>query len=297
MDPYKLLELPKNYTLEQLKSQYKKFAMQLHPDKCKSNTDYLFKTLTQAYKYLLKEFEKRKQDKPHDELRAESRKVMNENQYGDNANCNLGNGNNFNVKRFNKIFEKVKMEDPVMETGYGFWMQKSQATREDIPVQNEVGSSRNFDVVRFNQTFDKKTLSKKPSSKMIVYEEPEAMEISKKIQFSELGVSKIDDFSGDNTTCKRLQYTDYKVAHTTSRLIDPRIVQRNEHSSKNIEDLKNQRANVSHVMDQDELRKYNARIAQEQQKEQTRLRNLEDYNRRVEAHFKSVHHLLQPQNR
>jgi hypothetical protein len=266
--------------------------MQLHPDKCKSNTDYLFKTLTQAYKYLLKEYEKKKNDKQYDELRAESRKVLSDNNYDGKMN-NLGSGNNFNIKKFNKVFEKTRLEDPVMESGYGSWMQKSSSSREDIHVKSStMGNSRNFDMAKFNDVFEKETLKNGFSSKIIIYEEPEAMEISKKIQFSELGVTKLDDFSGENITNKKLQYTDYKVAHTTSRLAHPSFMKDKGNVVHNIEDFKNQRANVSHVMNAEELKKYNSRIALEQKKEKERLNNLEEYNRRVEQQFKSVHHLL-----
>jgi curved DNA-binding protein CbpA len=50
IDPYKTLGVPRNFTLEQLKTSYKKIALSVHPDKTPGNSDYMFKIVTKCYK-------------------------------------------------------------------------------------------------------------------------------------------------------------------------------------------------------------------------------------------------------
>jgi len=61
IDPLKVLGLPKNYTAEMLKESYKRLALKAHPDK--GGSEYLFKLLTECYKYLANDLKKRANDK------------------------------------------------------------------------------------------------------------------------------------------------------------------------------------------------------------------------------------------
>lgn len=70
----------------------------------------------------------------------------------------------------------------------------------------------------------------------------------------DLGVQDVDDFSGDNTSLKKLNFSDLKLAHTTSRIVDPRQVSRAEY--KSIDELKKDRGNVRFEMNNDEKRLY-----------------------------------------
>jgi curved DNA-binding protein CbpA len=137
MDPYKLLELPKNFTLEQLRSNYKRLALQLHPDKGNIQTDYLFKMLTVAYKTLLKEYQAKLADKQYFDLRSDSKKTL-ETQRSDKyvmPELAVGSGQNFDTRKFNAIFENYRINE-VHDDGYGSWMKPSDGKRrEDINIK------------------------------------------------------------------------------------------------------------------------------------------------------------------
>lgn len=55
MDPYKILEIPKNSSLIDIKKAYKKLALKFHPDKNKENekNEDNFKLIKEAYEFLI----------------------------------------------------------------------------------------------------------------------------------------------------------------------------------------------------------------------------------------------------
>ena len=213
MDPYKILDLPRNYTLEQLRKQYKRIALRTHPDASGLKSDYLFKLVTASYKALLKELEARDADKQFVQLKSNANAYFSKDDRTPQS-TQEGNMKNFNIKRFNNIFEKNKIDD-VDDTGYGSWMSKSKPEREELGIASTM---KKFDQNRFNQAFDAQPVNKE--RKMLVYKEPEAVSTIKNIGFAELGITTCSDFSGDNLTKKSLNFTDYKMAHTTTRLVD-----------------------------------------------------------------------------
>jgi curved DNA-binding protein CbpA len=276
MDPYKILELPRNFTLEQLRNNYKKIALQVHPDKSQLGSDYLFKMVTTAYKTLLKEYEKQQSDKPYNQLKNDSQSFIEQQQRGTPSVATEGfsvaSGGGFNVDRFNQIFNQYKIEDTV-DVGYGNWMSQSSSNRDDISITNNIGK---FDLNRFNQTFETTPVQKQ--KKIIKYTEPEAVISNKRLGFAELGIAKIGDFSGDNLTNKRLNYTDYKVAHTTSRLVDNRAI-KNRKEYNNVKELEADRVNISYQLSEKELQRLAKKKAQEEEMEKQRLANIEQLNR------------------
>ena len=54
IDPYKILNISKNYDLEELKIKYKKIARKVHPDK--GGSEQLFNLVTLCYKKLYEEY-------------------------------------------------------------------------------------------------------------------------------------------------------------------------------------------------------------------------------------------------
>jgi len=81
-------------------------------------------------------------------------------------------------------------------------------------------------------------------------------------------VDKVDDFSADNTSRRALNFMDYKVAHTTSRIVDPRTAQRKEYRS--IGELEVERDNISYVPSADDIEYWEQRKRQEAIAEQRR---------------------------
>jgi curved DNA-binding protein CbpA len=278
IDPYKMMGVPKNFTPDQLKAAYKKLALQMHPDKQGGN-DYMFKLLTSCYKTLVKDYNKRVQDRQFHELKQESQKYTP--QYAPIEDPKKA----FNIDKFNNIFEQNKLPDQVRDTGYNDWLRSG-----DSEASNQPKIKGKFSLSSFNSQFEKAT-SAQPSKHVIKYQEPEPLQASKKIQFTELGVDKVDDFSGDNMTKKNLNYMDLKLAHTTERIVDPRTVEQRK-AYKNVGDIEADRANVQYNMSDKEKQEYLRKKKLEELREKQRVESLNAYDQRTSQHFERVNRLM-----
>lgn len=276
IDPYKMLGIAKNFTPDQLRTAYKKMALAMHPDKQGGN-DYMFKMLTTCYKQLVKEYNKRITDRQFHELKTESQRTTNN--YTPPVDSK-----SFNIERFNTVFEKNRLSDSVRDTGYNDWL-KTGDDGQAAPKFNGKFTSR-----AFNEQFEKSNKGEQ-SKHVIKYKEPEPMFAGKKIQYTELGVDNIDDYSGDNLSRKNLNYMDLKIAHTTSRIVDPGTVgERKQY--KSIGDVEADRAHVSYTMNDSEMREYQARKKLEELREKQRLQNLNAYDNRTLEHYEQVNRLM-----
>jgi curved DNA-binding protein CbpA len=277
MDPYKVLELPKNFTLEQLRSNYKRIAVQVHPDK--GGSDYLFKAVTMCYQKLKKEHELRKADAPFYELRdkaGEHRERA--------APPRLQKGEKFNADRFNKMFEEHKIaDDESSSVGYANWMSRSDPRREDLDVKNRIGK---FSLDKFNRAFESTPVSK-DSRVLARYRDPLP---AQQVVAAELGVQKVDDFSGQDANGK-LVFTDYKVAHTTTRLVDPTNV-RARKEFRSVEDLQASREKVRYTMSEKERALYEKARERDEDKESARLHALRQRDDLIERQYQKLTQLL-----
>jgi curved DNA-binding protein CbpA len=278
IDPYKVLSVPKNFTLEQLRSQYKKIAISVHPDK-PNGSDYLFKLVTACYKKLAKDHELRKADKQFSQLKTESSDYI-EKQSATRASSP---GKKFDATRFNKLFEKNRLAD-VNDDGYGRWMAPSTKEREELDVQNTIGK---FNTDAFNRRFEQ--IPVKASQKVTKFMEPQALS-SSGVSCSELGVTKISDFSADTVSNKSLSYMDYKKAHTTTRLIDTSSIANKQWRS--VEELEHDRAKISFVMSDDERRTYERQRYEQDLREKKRLDNLRMKDNVIEKHYQQLNKLM-----
>lgn len=98
----------------------------------------------------------------------------------------------------------------------------------------------------------------------------------------ELGVKKIKDYSAQNTSS--LHFSDYKLAHTTEKIIDPTCV-RNRKEYKNITELEIDRANISHTMTKAELALYTKRQNEEAKLERKRLALIKERDISASNHY------------
>lgn len=274
-----MLGVPKNFTPDQLRAAYKKMALVMHPDKQGGN-DYMFKLLTGCYKQLVKEYNKRITDRQFHELKAESQRTT-QNYAPPVAPVD---SKRFNIERFNQVFEQNRLSDKVADSGYNDWLRTGDDGRE-APKFNGKFTSK-----AFNEQFEK-TNKGEPSKHLIKYAEPEPMFAGKKIQYTELGVDNLDDYSGDNLSRKNLNYMDLKIAHTTSRIVDPSTVG-NRKQYKSIGDVEADRANVAYTMSDAEMREYQARKKAEELREKQRVQNLNAYDRRTLEHYEQVNRLM-----
>lgn len=282
MNPYEVFNLNDNYTWEELKSSYKRVAKIVHPDK--GGSDILFKKITECFKHLASELKKKELDKPHWELKQQSLSYMKDNQ--NNTKVNIDTDDTNFADRFNKAFDDNRLEDELMDGGYGNIMEKSTGKREDIDIPKLLKGKYNTET--FNKTFDTITLPK--SKDVIVYKEPEALDMSKQLRYTEIGSDKPSDYSS-NSRDTNLQYTDYLKAYSNSRLVDPRSV--NVKNYKSVKDLENARENaVKKEATQEELKWIAQKEKLEKQKEEERLRRLELQDKRITQHHERVNRLF-----
>jgi curved DNA-binding protein CbpA len=290
IDPYKVLEVKKNFTLDELKSSYKRIAIQVHPDK--GGSEYMFNMVTDCFKQLMKEYKMRTSDKQFGDLKQaferfntrdnpESRKSQSVQSMQSTKSQDTWKGpDRFDLEKFNKLFTENKRKD-VHDSGYADWYTKE--------IKSEVPEFKGASQEAFNRHFEKHVRTANDNRNIIKYREPEALP-SGKIQCTELGVDSIDDFSGENMSLKRLNFSDLKLAHTTSRIIDPRSVNRKEYQS--VDELKRDRGNVTYQMSEHEMREYMLRKKHEEEAERRRLAHLQARDEDAERHYNKMHNLL-----
>lgn len=277
MDPYQILGLSKKFTLQELKDKYKSIAIKVHPDK--GGTEELFLLVTKCYKTLLQEYNRRVSQKEFHELKADFKKAQTQ----PVAPPAVSQDRKFNIDKFNKVFSENKLEN-AYDKGYRDWM-------SDEPVKDIAKPKEAFTLDTFNTRFDKATNIDTNNKYIIKYREPEPLITSKKIGYTELGEEHVNDFSGENTTKKNLNYMDYKVAHTTSKIVDPNIM-KTVKQYRNVEDLEAARSKISYDMEEDVMKAYQKKIKMEKLKEKQRMEALRKQEELINEHYARVNMLM-----
>lgn len=249
--PYKVLDINKNCTLDDLKSKFKHLAVKYHPDK--GGDKYIFNMMVECYKKVFKDIQAKASDKPHIHLKQDAQRSLNpkENNYVV-VNDDFAN-------KFNKYFDENKTRDETTERGY-------QSFINDSEVKT---SNKHY--------------------KLKKYKEPEGS-VQSKLHFHELG-EKMMDFSGKNNDMHKLQYMDYQYAHTTSKLIEPSLVQERQ-EFKNLEDITKKRATVDYALTDQDKKYYEKIQHRKDKKEQNRISKLSKYNEYLENHNLNLKNLL-----
>ena len=276
-DAYRLFGLSPSFNLEQLKQSYRKLSLKTHPDRGGSSEKFQF--VTRHYLFLVEEYKKNKPSLHFHDLKQSSQDfTQQQNQeprrniyFNDEAKNQSGNvdtnsGVNFDNKRFNEIYDQHRISN-VHDEGYSDWISDTQLDEKDP----EPIFSDKFNLSVFNNIFENEK-DNNPQEQVIVYQEPQPTNIVRETGFSELGEDNISDFSGANQS--GLGYTDYKKAHTQTRLINTRQVESRE-SFKNVEHLQRQRDQISFTMSPEDIKKEQAtkkRLALEEKQRIERLR-------------------------
>lgn len=216
LDPYSVLNVSKNFTWKELKEAYRVAALKTHPDKPGGNK-VAFDFVTSCFETLAEEYNFRVSNKTHSDLKAESQKTFDKMVNSDIPHpSGIMNQNEPFIQRFNKVFEDCRYVDEDVEYGYGGIMSTSTDKREEISINN-IFKGQKVNTDTFNETFNKNV----PITKQVVkYKEPEALPMSKSLQFSEIGAKRPSDYSS-GTEKTSLQYTDYMVAYSGERLANP----------------------------------------------------------------------------
>ncbi len=283
LDPYKVLNVPQNFTWQQLKDAYRQAALKTHPDK-EGGNKIAFDFVTNCFKTLADEYKSKNSKKSHHDLKKESNDFFEKiiPKHPSDA---------FKVpfeQRFNKAFDECKYVDEDVEFGYGQYMQKSDGKREDISVDN-IFHKNKVDNSTFNDVFNKKV----PMSKEVIkYKEPEPLIMAKSLKFTEIGAKRPDDYSSrmENQT---LSYTDYMKAHSGTRNINPDTIKTKEF--KNVEEYEAYRdRKLKRGLTEKERRYMEEKKNREEQEEYDRLERIRQQNLAIQkAHDKANRLLLQ----
>ena len=281
LDPYKILNLPKNYDEKTLKRAYLKAAMKGHPDR--GGTKDIFQRVSIAYTLLSKKLKEENNSHDHNSLKSMSKDYYTEKSSQPKVNTKMSE--NFDVDLFNKIYDENRV-DEAYDDGYGSWMKKN--VMEDKPQQKMFGDNFNKDL--FNHTFEKyKSEQKSKSQQLTAYSNPEErISLRNQDSIMVLGQGKVSDFGG---TTDNLSYTDYKQAFTDSTLIDPSAVDISSRKT-NIGSMKSDRKNISYTMNNLDEQRYNQEVIDKQTAEENRIKRLQNYDQQTKDSYEKIHSLL-----
>ena len=309
VDSLRLLGLNTNYTIEELKSAYKRMAMETHPDRPGGNTEK-FQLVTQCYMSLLERLKGQTPAKSAMDLRAESRAesqgstntyTPNQKEEGKRRKKQVPpkfinpEGQGFNVKLFNKLYEENKIWDP-NDDGYEDWLRKGDVDeiRKAPPV-----FSKSFNIGVFNSTFeDWKAQTKQQggsggaSGQIQKYDRPQEL-ISTSSGYTVLdGGEPIKDFTKSLDTPGALNYSDLKSAYTGGcDMIDPRTVDaRKEY--RNVEELIRDRDRLDYVLTPADAALEERYAREAERREQERLSRLSSRDTLVGQHYSQTHQRL-----
>ena len=277
IDPYKILNMSKNYDKSSLKKSYMKMAVKYHPDK--GGDPKKFKIVTLAYKILLKKLEERDNDKLHNDLKNGSKDFIRDQKSNNKRNINM-KGENFDINLFNKIYDENRLKDDFADDGYGNWLKNAE---------EETGVKMNeFNKTKFHNEFLKQK-KKQSSSQLQKYKEPEELvSMGNRDSIMILGKEKVSSYSGESNG---LAYRDLREAYTESTLIDTGSVDISKRKN-NIMEYKSERKNINHQMSESDIRNQVLREEEEKCNEVARLERIKNRDIQINNHYEMIHQRL-----
>jgi len=194
------------------------------------------------------------------------------------------NKDNFDLNKFNKIFEQYKVPSKY-DKGY------NNLLNEDLKPDKDEIFGQNFNKDVFNAHFDNIKKKKKVSTDVIEYNEPMALETSlSNFSLSQLGIDDIDDFGAVNSG-GGLSYTDYKKAHIDeTMLIDTSKVKYK--SYKSVEQLENDRSSISYNMSAQDKQRYEYLDRKRQEDDEKRIQLQREHDMMMENHYNKLNRRL-----
>lgn len=320
MDPYEVFGLSKNFEWEELKNAYRRVAKLVHPDK--GGSEILFHKVSDAFKILAQEYKNREADKQYGDLKNGYKDYVSNNfapahkqhqqethpsypsypsQLPRGSVSTAGGSDRGDrgdlefLDRFNRTFEENRFEDDEYgnSVGYGDIMEKSSKIRGDIAIPKVMNKFNSND---FNKKFDENVTNMPIAGKQVIkYAEPQALPLAKSIQYTELGGDRPSDFSSTNegvSDHRGLQYSDYLVAHSTSRLIDPGTIKSRKEYRSVSEYEKTRDKIIKKPPTEEELRSAARQKELDKRKEEERLRKLKERDQKISEHHDRVNRLL-----
>ena len=237
-DLFNLFKIEGSLSKEKIKHAYK-ITLQTHPDKSGLDKEYFiffckaFKKLKSIYEYI-------------------NRKKSNTNTYNPNdivepIHIPKGKINEF-TKKFNEMFEKVKIYDNEDHNGYGEWLKNEE----------ELNNNKVYNLRDMNDEFERLKREKKQLIKYNGIQELNNTNITN----SNLVRDKIEDYG--STIFSKLKYEDLKKAHTENVIPVTEDDFRNKKQFNNINELNIHRKQNENILSKEQ----SYRILSEQKKQQ-----------------------------
>ncbi len=277
LDPYEVLEVRKNYTWEELKDAYKYTALITHPDKPGGN-EIVFNFVTECFKKLAYEYKARQSDKTFIDLKKQVEEYYSNEEQTRQPVAPIGK-ENFNEK-FNRTFEMCRLDNEEVDFGYGDLMEQSSNKREDFSQEN-LFKSQKFSNQSFNSIFNKHVPA--PTKEFVKYKEPEPMVLAKKLDYTEIGGKRPDDYSSsvEKQSKNSLVYTDYKKAYSNTRLVNEEALKKQKEFTTIDEYQAYRDTKMKKGLTEKEKRLLEKKKLQEEKEEQERLERVQQENLRI----------------
>ena len=275
IDPYELFGYSPNQKLilQDLKDKYKKYALQTHPDKNNGDSTN-FNIINEAFKVLYEDYKLKQNDKQFTELKSGSQSFIETQTKTNSQNINVSK-DNFNVNKFNTLYNDNRIGN-AGDDGYGDWSKSNTFESEDIVRDTSLTTGN------FNSIFNKNV---KVSDSVVKYTSPKELFMNAENNCEELGVEKIDNYTGKS---KSINYTDYKEAHTTSRLVDPNT-KYNRYNS--INDIKSERSNIK-KFSAEEVMNNELEKAKQEESEKLRLKAVSRHDATHFDNYNKIHNIM-----
>jgi hypothetical protein len=260
IDYYKIYGYSKKDKIDvnELKQKFKKYAIQTHPDRNNGNNNN-FNIIKAGYEKIMDDIETKKVDKDFNVLKNNSIDFLQTQNKNQNTKFNK---DNFEINKFNKVYSENRVND-VNDDGYEEWITDNAFDSEEIQRNNKLSGNMG----QFNRIFDSTVIVNKGVIQK--YSDPKELFMNNYNNCSELGIDKLDNYTGETKTIK---FTDYKEAHTTSKLIDSKTKYK---QYNNISELEHARSNIKDFT-KDELEYYNQKQIQQELDDKKRLEK-QDY--------------------
>lgn len=277
LDPYEVLEVRKNYTWEELKDAYKYTALITHPDKSGGN-EIVFNFVTECFKKLAYEYKARQSDKTFIDLKKQVEEYYSNEEQTKQPVAPIGK-ENFNEK-FNRTFEMCRLDNEEVDFGYGDLMEQSSNKREDFSQEN-LFKSQKFSNQSFNSIFNKHVPA--PTKEIVKYKEPEPMVLAKKMDYTEIGGKRPDDYSSsvEKQSKNSLVYTDYKKAYSNTRLVNEDALKKQKEFTTIDEYQVYRDTKMKKGLTEKEKKLLEKKKLQEEKEEQERLERVQQENLRI----------------
>jgi len=281
--PYRLFEIKKEFTLPELRTQYKKMVLRYHQDKNVKNVGQSkeFKILTMCYKYLLDVYKMRMQCSPVSTFMQNAH--QNQDKMVSRDFCSLKQGfeeemnrytpeqisrlnRNFNLDKFNQEYELKKYNDPLSSKGYDDFINDPRSLHEEK-------------IREYKNALDE----------IKECEGPEPIDGVDLSDCYELG-GKYKNLGRTIPMSAKLHFVDYKLAHTSPKIIDEdKAVARIEY--KSLDDLHAERSKPIQLSPM-EANLLKQKEEQEKRIEAERMYRLQKQEQELQEYYQRTHRIL-----